>query len=192
MGIPHQFLYTDGETEAQKRRAWSKPGGRAAPLPRIYLSSSTQARFPKKLTDTTSFITVQTAPHKWSKPPSQGAIHSGPRGRQPAGAACPTLGRLCMQGPHPSCPGSWRAASPWTIPRWNLVFFSFISSPGRRAAPPERLLNTALIFLRPWSCPTIHWEAINWPQTSLPCGSEDPGSSSSSLHPPASCGWGWW
>lgn len=92
-----------------------------------------------------------------------------PGGRQPAGAARPTVGRLCMQGPRPSCPGSWRAAVPWTIPRRNLVFVSSISRQADECSS-RHLLNVALIFFRPWSCPTTYREAINQPQTSLPCG----------------------
>lgn len=81
----------------------------------------------------------------------------------------PHTGPIVLQGAHPSCPGCWHAATPWTVPRRNLVFFSFISSSGRRAALPEHSLNTTLIFLRPWSRPGL-LGSHKPPQISPACG----------------------
>lgn len=94
MGKPR---HRNGGPGASQRRG-------QCPSPWLDLAPSTPARFPEKLTDATSFITVQTAPHKRSKPPSEGAIHPGPRGRQPAAPAWPILGRLCCREPVQAAP----------------------------------------------------------------------------------------
>lgn len=91
----------------------------------------------------------------------------------------PHTGPIVLQGARPSCPGCWHTAGPWTIPRQNLVFFGFISGSGRQASPPERSLNAALVFLRPWSCPRFAGKPQTCPHKPGLWPRESPGSSSS-------------
>lgn len=151
---------------------WTR--GEASTLPRIYLATSTQ--FPEKLTEATSLITVETSsPHKSSKRPSEGAIHSGPGDASLPGRRAPHWADCACRDP---VQAAWllAAAAPWTIPRRNLVFLCLLSRPGDELLP-QRRLSTALVFLTPWCCPTVRREAVN--QASRPVA---PGKAWTRLH----------
>ena len=61
-------------------RARSEPVGSWAPLTHVDLAPSTPARFPQKADRCHLFITVQTAPRKRAKPPSEGGHSFWPSG----------------------------------------------------------------------------------------------------------------
>lgn len=135
------------------------------PSPWLDLAPSTPARFPEKLTDATSFITVQTAPHKWSKPPSEGAIHPGPRGRQPAASAAPHWAD-CAAGSPSKLPAAGAPPRPGRF--LDGILFSSVASPAQETSCASRTFpQHRSDFPRTQVPSTISWEAVNQPRTSL-------------------------
>ena len=141
------------------------------PLPHIYLAPSTPARFPEKLTDATSSVTVQTAPRKWSKPPARPA--RGPFVPAPGDASLP--GRLappwadCVCGdPTQAAPAPGGPPCPGRV--LDGVLFSSDPSPGGRQTSRSSRTSPCSDFLQTLVLSAIYWEAINQPHTSPPCG----------------------
>ena len=119
------------------------------PLPHIYLAPSTPARFPEKLTDATSSVTVQTAPRKWSKPPARPA--RGPFVPAPGDASLP--GRLappwadCVCGdPTQAAPAPGGPPCPGRV--LDGVLFSSGPSPGGRQTSRSSRTSPCSDFLQ--------------------------------------------
>ena len=136
-----------------------------APLAHVDLAPSTLAGFPKKADGCHLFITVQTAPRKWAKPRSEGGHSFWPSGTPACrGWRAPHWADCAGRDPVQAAPAPGGLPSPGRFRDGTL--FSSDSSPAREGEGllQNTLLNTTLMSLRPWSFPTIYWEATSQPQ----------------------------